>query len=70
MNENWSISRDCVEVVVVVAGNRQVPHPAVAYLRDGAAVGDCDGAVGSFEVLALLQLARADPLLQRRTQNR
>jgi hypothetical protein len=51
---NKCFSRTCadVEVVVVVAGDGQVPHPVVVDLRCGAAVGDRDSAVGSLEVLA------------------
>jgi hypothetical protein len=40
--------------VVVVAGDGEVPHPAVVDLGGGAAVGDGDGAVRGLEVLALL----------------
>lgn len=53
-----------IEVVVVVAGYGEVPHPAVVHLRGGAAVGGGDRVVGCLEVLALLQLARGYPLVQ------
>jgi hypothetical protein len=53
-----------IEVVIVVAGDGEVPHPADLVFGGVATVGDSDGAVSGFEVLALPQLARADPLVQ------
>jgi hypothetical protein len=58
-----------VEVVVVVAGDGEVPHPPVVVSRHGAAVGDRDSAVEGLEVLALLQLARGPPLVQIKEAN-
>ena len=53
-----------VEVMVVVAGDGEVPHPAVVVGRGGAAA--CDGAhaVGGLQVLALLELGGGDLLLE------
>jgi hypothetical protein len=45
-----------VEVVVVVAGDGEVPHPAVVDLRRGAAVGDRDTAVRGRKMLAGLEV--------------
>jgi hypothetical protein len=53
--------------VVSVAGDGEVPHPAVVPGGDGAAVGDCGDTVGGLEVLAQLELGRSTPLLQRRS---
>ena len=46
------VAGEYVKVVVVVAGNGQVPHPPVMDPRGGAAVGDRDTAVGGLEMLA------------------
>jgi hypothetical protein len=48
-----------VEVVVVVAGDGEVPHPAVVLGGGAPAVGDRDSVVGGLEVLALFQLGRS-----------
>jgi len=66
VDEDWGVGDRCedVEVVVVVAGDGEVPHPAVVLLRGDTAAGGSNGAVGGLEVLALLQFARGSPLLQ------
>jgi hypothetical protein len=46
-------SRKNVEVVVVVAGDGQVPHPAVVYGRDRPADDGGEGTVGGAETLIL-----------------
>ena len=48
--------REYVEVVVVVTGDGEVPHPAVVDLRDGAADYDRRLAVGGLEVDAGLEV--------------
>jgi hypothetical protein len=58
--------RQHVEVVVVVAGDGEVPHPAVVDRWHRAAVGGGGRAVGGLEVLALLQLGGGAPQLQGR----
>ena len=50
--------------MVVVAGDGQVPHPAVVDLWRGAAVGGGEAAVGSLEVLTFRQLVRRNPRVQ------
>jgi hypothetical protein len=40
MNENAGVGGLNVDVMVVVAGDGEVPHPAVMNLGDGAAAGD------------------------------
>jgi hypothetical protein len=52
MNKDICCVSAHVEVVVVVAGDCQVPHPAVVDLGRGAAVGDGEAATGGLEVLA------------------
>jgi hypothetical protein len=78
VDQDWDVARhnivrvlvvaglcgEYVEVVVVVAGDGQVPHPALVVLRGGTAVGDSCRPAGRLEVLALLQLARGTPLVQ------
>jgi hypothetical protein len=56
MDENRGVARNHVEVVVVVAGDGEVPHPAVVDLRGGTAVGDRDTAVGGLKMLAGLEV--------------
>ena len=51
VHEDRGAARDHVEVVVVVAGDCQVPHPAVVLLRRGAADDDRDSTVDGLEVL-------------------
>ena len=51
-----------VEVVVVVAGDGEVPHPPVVVGRNRAAVGHDLLTVGRLEVLALAELGGLDPL--------
>src|ERR1700751_2542130 len=58
--------RSHVEVVVVVAGDGEVPHPALVVLGGAAAVGDRDDAVTGLEAFALLEFGGLNPLLARR----
>ena len=64
MHQDWNIAsdhearavtvwlfREYVEVVVVVAWDRQVPHPAVVLLRDDPADHGHGRAVGGLEML-------------------
>lgn len=80
VHENWYVSchnmvrvvaacpcGEYVEVAVVVAGNGEVPHPAIVDPRGDAAVGGDDRAVSRLEQFALLELGRSDPPLQIRT---
>jgi hypothetical protein len=53
-----------VEVVVVVAGDGEVPHPPVVDLRGGAAVGGGDSAVGGLEAFTLRKFIRRNPVVQ------
>jgi len=62
-----AVCREDVEVVVVVAGDGEVPHPAVVLLRGGAAVSGGDGGVSGLEAFALLQLGGLNPLPARRS---
>jgi hypothetical protein len=61
--------RNDVEVVVVVAWDGEVPHPAVVVRRHAAAVGGAGGGwpVRGVEAFALLQLGGGDPLFQGRS---
>jgi hypothetical protein len=51
-----ALGRDHIEVVVVVAGDGEVPHPAVVLLRDSAADHAHSAAVRGFEVLVIRKL--------------
>ena len=53
-----------IEVVVVVAGDGEVPHPAVALLRDGAADHGHSRAVRGLEALAFRYFVRKNPFVQ------
>jgi hypothetical protein len=53
MDQYGSFGNGHVEVVVVVAGDGEVPHPAIMVGRHAAAVGDRDVAVGGLEVLTI-----------------
>jgi len=65
MDKDRDSVRHDVEVVVVVAGDGEVPHPAVMVRRHATAVGGGGGwPVGGVEVFALLQLGGGDPVLQ------
>jgi len=61
MDKDRDSVRHDVEVVVVVAGDGEVPHPAVMVRRVGGGGG---WPVGGVEVFALLQLGGGDPVLQ------
>jgi hypothetical protein len=50
MDQYGSFGNGHVEVVVVVAGDGEVPHPSVVLLRRGAADDDRDGAVSCLEM--------------------
>jgi hypothetical protein len=63
MNENWRGTCNHVEVVVVVAGDGEVPHPAVVGSGDRAADDGGGGAVGGKEMLTLRQFVRCNPLV-------
>jgi hypothetical protein len=52
-----------VEVVVVVAGDGEVPHGTIVVGWDGAAIGGRGRTVGRLQGLAELQLGGLDPLL-------
>jgi hypothetical protein len=65
MNEDWSISCDHVEVVVVVAGDGEVPHPAVMLGRDRPADDDRGLAVRRLEVHARFELFCRNPAVVR-----
>jgi len=58
------LSGDDVEVVVVVAGDSEVPHPAAMVLRSSAAVGDRSPAVSSLEGFAFAEFGGRNPLPQ------
>jgi len=64
VDKNGPFSSLDIEVVVVVPGDGEIPHPAVVVSWDGAAVGDRGDAVRGFEMLAFLQLGGSHPLLQ------
>jgi hypothetical protein len=53
-----------VEVVVVIAGDGEVPHPAVMVLGGGSAVGGCQRAVRGLEVLARFEVVCRNELVQ------
>jgi transposase len=59
-----------VEVVVVVAGDGEVPHPAIMVDRDGAADHGRGGVVWGAQVIAVLQFVGMDPSVAARSQNR
>jgi len=52
---------DHVEVVVVVAGDGQVPHPSVVLLRDGAADHGDGSAVWGLELVAYFEVFCRNP---------
>jgi hypothetical protein len=56
-----------VEVVVVVAGDGEVPHPAVVVSRGRTSLRYRILTVQGLEVLALLELAGGNPLVQVRS---
>ena len=64
VDKNGPFSSLDIEVVVVVPGDGQVPHPPVVPLRGDAAVGGCQRAVRGLEVLTLRQFVRSNPLVQ------
>jgi hypothetical protein len=59
------LARDDIEVVVVVAGNRQVPHPPVVDGRDRAFHHDRHLAVGCLEMHARFEVFCRNPAVVR-----
>jgi hypothetical protein len=59
-----ALGRHNVEVVVVVAGDGEVPHPPLVDLRNTAAISSGGRAVRSFESIALFETLCRDPLVQ------
>ena len=71
MNKGWSISRYDVEVVVVVAGDGEVPHPAVVDGWDRPAHDDCGLAVRRLEVHARFEVfCQNSAVVRKGSQNR
>src|SRR5579859_685195 len=66
VDEDRGCGNSYVEVVVVVAGDGEVPHPAVVDLGRGSAVGGGLDAVRGLEGFALAEFGGRDPLLRRR----
>ena len=57
-------NRDDVEVVVVVAGDGEVPHPPVMLDGDGSADDGGSGAVRGLEVLTFRYFVRRNPVVE------
>jgi hypothetical protein len=64
VDENGGGSDVHIEVVVIVAGDGEVPHPAVVVGRDRASHYDRCLAVRGLELLARFELFSRDPLVQ------
>jgi hypothetical protein len=64
VDEDRSVTCGHVEVVVVVAGDGEVPHRAVVNLGGGAAVGGDYRAVGGKEMLIFRKFVRTHPVVQ------
>lgn len=64
MDEHRSGGHLDIEVVIIVAGDGKVPHPAVMSLRGAPAVGGSDRAVRGLEMLARFEVICRDKFVQ------